>query len=196
MGKNKEHRLILSNMNCACCNRLVHLLLENAGVQVRQIKLGCVRFSIPEGKISLDEIRKMLASEGFDIIEDREQQLVEQVKSTVYELVYLTTDNAMVRNSDFLVQKFQLSYQYISGIFSKNEGITLEKYIIRQKIRKVQEMIMRDEMTLSEIAFIAGYSSVQYLSTQFKSITGVSVSDFKKDPLFYLNQNLDDHESK
>ncbi len=190
ISENRELELILSNMQCQCCVRLLELLLEKAGVQVLQIKLGFVRLAFDESMISEKEIISLIQKEGFEPVKDREQQLVEQIKTTVHELVHLTTDNAMVRNSDFLVQKFNLSYQYISAIFRKKEDITLEKYIIHQKIRKVQDMIIRDEMSLSEIAFINGYSSVQYLSTQFKSICGISVSDFKKDPLNFLNKSL------
>jgi AraC-like DNA-binding protein len=91
----------------------------------------------------------------------------------------------MVRNSDYLVGKFGKTYPYLSSVFSKYEGITLEKYIIFQKIEKAKALIEEDELSLSEIAFMMGYSSVQYLSTQFKSVTGVSVSDFKKHPSKY-----------
>jgi AraC-like DNA-binding protein len=91
----------------------------------------------------------------------------------------------MVRNSDYLVEKFGLSYQYISSVFSKNEGVTLEKFIIRHKIEKAKELILYDELSLSEIAYMMGYSSVQYLSTQFRNVTGVSVSEFKKNPDAY-----------
>jgi AraC-like DNA-binding protein len=93
----------------------------------------------------------------------------------------------MVRNSDFLVEKFNLSYQYISTLFSKQQSITLKKYIILQKIEKVKELIQYGEHTLSEIAYMMGYSNVQYLSTQFKNVTGISVSEFKKDPWKYRN---------
>jgi AraC-like DNA-binding protein len=89
----------------------------------------------------------------------------------------------MIRNSDYLVGKFRKSYQYLSSLFSEKEGITLEKYIILQRIEKAKSLILEGELTLSEIAFMIGYSSVQYLSTQFKSITGVSVTEFKQNPL-------------
>jgi AraC-like DNA-binding protein len=88
----------------------------------------------------------------------------------------------MVRNSDFIVGKFNLSYQHLSTVFSHHEGITLEKYIILQRIEKVKELIQLEELTLSEIAYMMGYSSVQYLSTQFKNITGYSVTEYKALP--------------
>ena len=88
----------------------------------------------------------------------------------------------MVRNSDYLVERFSMSYTYISTLFSKHENTTLEKFTITLKIQKVKDLIRSGELTLSEIAYMMGYSSVQYLSTQFKSVTGISVTDFKANP--------------
>ncbi len=169
-------------MSCHCCLKVVRLLLEGQGIVVNQILLGEADVSFDHQNIDLKKISDVLEKEGFELVTDREEQLVEQIKSTIIELVHHTTFNAMVRNSDFLVEKFNLSYQYISGIFSKHSGITIEKYIILQKIEKVKELIQYGELTLSEIAYMMGYSSVQYLSTQFKSITGILVTDYKKEP--------------
>ncbi len=108
--------------------------------------------------------------------------LVEQIKQAVIELVHHSTYNAMVRNSDYLVERFGMSYPYISSLFSKHESTTLEKFTILQKIEKVKELIEYADLTLSEIAYMMGYSSVQYLSTQFKTITGISVTDYKANP--------------
>jgi AraC family transcriptional regulator len=124
----------------------------------------------------------MLESLGFEIIRDKEKALVEQIRLAVIELVHNSTYNAMVRNSDYLVERFGMSYPYISSLFSKHENTTLEKLIISNKIEKVKELIEYGDLTLSEIAYMMGYSSVQYLSTQFKSVTGVSVSDYKANP--------------
>ena len=88
----------------------------------------------------------------------------------------------MVRNSDYLVQRFEMSYPYISTLFSKHENTTLEKFTILHKIEKVKELIEYGELTLSEIAYMMGYSSVQYLSSQFKTITGISVTEYKVIP--------------
>jgi AraC-like DNA-binding protein len=100
----------------------------------------------------------------------------------VIDLVHNSTYNAMVRNSDFLVERFGLSYPYLSSLFSKHEATTLEKYTILHKIEKVKELIEYEELTLSEIAYMMGYSSVQYLSTQFKSVTGISVTEYRVSP--------------
>jgi AraC-like DNA-binding protein len=156
--------------------------LEEHDIAVDDIGLGEATVSFDEDAIDLDTIASLLEKEDFELLMDKDKQLIQQLKSAVIDLVHHSTFNAMIRNSDFLVEKFNLSYQYISSIFSKQEGITLEKYIIHQKIEKAKELIQYGELTLSEIAFMMGYSSVQYLSTQFKSVTGVSVSEFKKEP--------------
>lgn len=173
-------KLIVKNMTCHCCLKLIRRILADAGVEVADIRLGEVIIRFDPEIISLEQITALLEAEGFEMVHNKEKQLVEQIKSAVVELVHYSTYNAMIRNSDFLVEKFNLSYQHISSIFSKHESTTLEKYIIRQKIDKVKELVQYGDLTLSEIAFMMGYSSVQYLSTQFKTITGISVSDYKK----------------
>lgn len=172
--------LHINNMICNCCIRVVKLELNKISVNVKKIKLGEAEVSFNPDKISINDIEKVLHKNGFSILTDKENILVADIKRAIVDLVYHTTYNAMVRNSDYLVGKFNKTYPYLSSIFSKYEGITLEKYIILQKTEKVKLLIRENELTLSEIAFMMGYSSVQYLSTQFKNITGISVSEFKK----------------
>jgi AraC-like DNA-binding protein len=182
---NDENSIItlsVDNMINPCCEKLLRLLLEKEGVTVLKLSYGEVKLKYNNKNISLDEIENIITSNGFNIIKEKEKELVNRLKATVYELVHHTTFNAMIRNSDFIVQKFNKSYQYLSALFSKYEGITLEKYIILQKIEKVKQLIIEDNLTLSEIAYMMGYSSVQYLSTQFKNITGITVTEFKKNP--------------
>lgn len=167
-------------MSCQCCLKLVSRIFRDAGVEVNHIELGEADVSFDPEQVSLEQITTLLAEDGFELLHDKEDQLVEQIKNAVINLVQYSTYNAMVRNSDYLVERFDLSYQYISSIFSKHEHLTLEKFIIQQKIDKVKELIHQGELSLSEIAYMMGYSSVQYLSTQFKSVTGITVSDFKR----------------
>lgn len=162
--------------------RLVKKILEDAGVNVIFIRPGETEIEFEQEKITLRKISALLEAEGFGVIDAKEKQFVEEIKRAVIDLVHHTTFNAMIKNSDYLVQKFNLSYQHISSLFSKQEGITLEKFIINQRIEKAMELIQTSDMTLSEIAYMMGYSSVHYLSNQFKNVTGVSVTEFKKDP--------------
>jgi AraC-like DNA-binding protein len=177
--------IFLKNMSCNCCIRLIKQELKNINVDVKDIQLGEITISYDEGKVEYSDIHHLLEENGFEIIRDREKQIVEQIKKAVMDLVHHSTFNSMVRNSDFLVEKFNMSYQHLSTLFSKHEKITLEKYIILHKIEKVKELIQAEDITLSEIAYMMAYSSVQYLSTQFKSVAGVSVSEFKKNPAKY-----------
>ncbi len=156
--------------------------MEKLHVGVSSEKLGHFRFSFRPEKISIEEVLEKLNELGFQPLQDRESRIVEEIKAAIINLVHHSTYNAMIRNSDFLVEKFNMSYQHLSSIFKKHKGITLEKFIIQQKIEKVKELLENDEMTLSEIAFVMGYSSVQYLSSQFKSISGLSVTEYRKDP--------------
>lgn len=179
--------LSLKNMVCNCCIRILRIDLEAIGVTVIEAKLGQVTIQYDPSILPFENIVKSIHTSGFEIVKDREKILVEQLKTSIIDLVRNSTYNAMVRNSDYLVEKFGLSYPHLSSLFSKHEKTTIEKYIIFQKITKVKELIDYGELTLSEIAYMMGYSSVQYLSTQFKNITGVSVTEFKKDPETHRN---------
>lgn len=176
-----QRKLIIKNMSGQCCAKLITRIFHEEGIAVHSIENGEAEIGYDPNRIPLRRISEFLHREGFELITDKEDQLVEQIKNAVINLVHYSTYNAMVRNSDYLVERFNLSYQYISSIFSRHEMITLEKFIIRQKIEKVKELIRGGDLSLSEIAFMMGYSSVQYLSTQFKNITGITVSEFKKD---------------
>lgn len=174
-----QQRYLLGNMLSDCCLKLLRLELQQLKVEVIKAKLGDVTLRWDETVTPVIQIENLFKSLGFRIIQDKEAEMVEELKRVVVELVHHTTFNAMVRNSDFIVNRFDKSYQYLSTIFSKHEHITLEKYIILQKIEKVKELLHNDQLSLSEIAFMMGYSSVQYLSTQFRQITGYTVTEYK-----------------
>lgn len=165
-----------------CCLRLLVLELEKMGVEVKKARLGEIVVRRDLEKTSEDELIALFSRMGFGLIDDHEKALVEDIKRVVIELVWHTTFNAMVRNSDFIVSRFDKSYQYLSTLFSRHEHITLEKYIILQKIEKVKELLQDEHLTLSEIAYMMGYSSVQYLSTQFRQVTGYSVTEYRNLP--------------
>jgi AraC-like DNA-binding protein len=174
--------LYIKYMVCKCCIRIIKQELEQHDIIVNRIILGEVEITFDNQKINDILIEKIINENGFELVVNKEKILVEQIKTAVVELVHFANNmNSIIRNSDYMVEKLGYSYQHLSTIFSKYESNTLEKFIILHKIEKVKEMIEYGELTLSEIAFTMGYSSVQYLSTQFKNITGISVSDYKKD---------------
>ena len=185
MKKRQENRtrtLLLKNMHCSCCIHLVRRVLDIDGVEVGDVRLGRVEVATDPNKVSWKKIETILASCGFEVIRDREKALVEEIKQAVIDLVHHSTYNAMVRNSDYLVERFGMSYPYISTLFSRHETVTLEKFTILQKVEKVKELIEYGDLPLSEIAYMMGYSSVQYLSTQFRSVTGQSVTEYRSVP--------------
>ncbi len=185
MGKpsyvNISTTINIKNMVCKCCIRVLREDFEKASIKVEKIKLGEAVISYDPDKINFSLIEKIVKQNGFELITDKEKLLAEQIKLAVIELIhYYNNANSLIRNSDYLIEKLGYTYQYLSAIFSKHENITLEKYIILQKIEKVKELLDFENYTLSEISYMMGYSSVQYLSNQFKQITGVSVSEYKK----------------
>lgn len=179
-GNNSTKIFYLKNMNSSCCIRLIRLLLQQLGAEAVYVKLGEVSLSWDSDKLSENEIVAALEENGFPVLKDKEQQLIEKIKTSVIELIHLSDNkSSIIRNSDYLVDKTGYSYQHLSSIFSQHENMTLERFIIFHKIEKVKELLDYDELTLSEIAWQMGYSSVQYLSAQFKKITGITVSEFK-----------------
>ncbi len=145
------------------------------------MSLGRAVIAYDSDHISMEQIRAILVDLGTDLIETREDRLVEEIKLAVVELVHhMNNVDSIVRKSDYLVEKTGLSFAYLSRIFSSREHITLEKFIILNKIERIKELIDQEELTLSEIAYMMDYSSVQYLSNQFKHMTGMTVSEYKE----------------
>jgi AraC-like DNA-binding protein len=181
-----SQKIFIRNMVCSCGTRLVKEDLTRLGVTVLDVKLGEATIIYDPVKISKNQIDTVLNDLGMGLILDKDEIVVEQIKQTIIELVhYMNNVDSIVRKSEYLVEKMGRSYQTLSKLFSKTEPITLEKYIILQKIERVKELAMEDSYSLSEIAWMMDYSSPHHLSNQFKLITGISLSDFKKNPAAY-----------
>jgi AraC-like DNA-binding protein len=172
--------LMIRNMVSHCCTVLLRERLESAGIRVAHVQLGRAVVSYPRGSWKKEAIAGVLSEIGLDLIESREEVLLEQIKQAVIELIHhMNNVDSVVRKSDYLVEKLGYSYPYLSRLFNSSEPVTLERYIILQKIERIKQLIDNDEYTLSEIAFMMDYSSVQYLSAQFHRITGMTVSEYK-----------------
>lgn len=172
--------LMIRNMVSNCCVVLLRERLESAGIIVNQVQLGQVKISYPRGSHNHDSVAGLIREIGLDVIEGREMIMVEKIKQAVIELIHhMNNVDSVVRKSDYLVEKLGYSYQYLSKTFSSLEPVTLERYIILQKIERIKQLIDNNEFTLSEIAFMMDYSSVQYLSNQFHKTTGMTVSEYK-----------------
>ena len=169
----------VKNLNLKGAALLLKEKLEDNGFVVESINPGVVTLGDIQS-IDSEKLSDLLVRYGFEIIKDKELLLVEQIKQTVIELIhYMNNMNSVVRKSEYMVEKLGKSYSHLSRVFSRFEPITLEKYIIHQKIERIKDLIDEDELTLSEIAYMMDYSSVQYLSNQFKKITGYSVTEYK-----------------
>ncbi len=173
--------LNIKNMVCNRCIKVVREEMEKLGYQVLDISLGEVELQSNE-KISLDKIKTVLEVNGFELIDDKNSRIIEKIKLTVINKMKELSEGKIskVNYAKAIADETSLSYQYISTLFSSIEGTTIEKFIIMQKIEKVKELLVYDELTLSEIAYRLEYSSVQHLSNQFKKVTGLTPSYFKQ----------------
>jgi AraC-like DNA-binding protein len=178
--------LHIKNMVCQCCIRVIAEDLMKEGITPVRMQLGEIEVEYNEQVTDERKIQSLIRNSGFEIITDRNSIICEQIKRALIELVHYSNNvNSIIRKSDYLVEKMGMSYQQISKTFSKHENITLEKYIIMHKIERTKELIMSNEYTLSEIAFMMDFSSVHHLSNTFRKNTGISVSEFKKNPARY-----------
>jgi len=162
------------------CNRCISAVLQEFNVlefNVKSIELGLVEFEAMEDLTKLSKLETALKLHGFEIIREESKTLIEAIKIALVKK--LETDNADNLTS-FLSKRFDKSYSVLSKLFSKREGITIEKYEIQLKIEKVKELIQHQEYNFSEIAFSLNYNNSSHLSKQFKSITGMSMTEYKK----------------
>ena len=173
--------LQIKNMVCNRCIRVVKEDLQKLGHEIQTIELGKVTLSHPVSNNQLTQIGQMLETSGFELLSDRQSKLIEVVKTMVIDHIHhKKTKPEEINFSDFLAREIGVNYYYLSKLFSSLEGITIEKYIILQKIERVKELLFYDEKSLGEIAFELGYSSVSHLSGQFKKVTGLTPTAFKK----------------
>lgn len=174
--------LNISGMISRSCIRLVQLYFQSVdGVQIRAVRLSKVSLDYYPSLIHPRQIEVHFERIGFKVVKEEENCLAHQIKAAAIELIHFSNNtNSLIKNSDYIAQKVGLSYSKISRLFSEEFSMTLEKFIILLKIEKTKSMLLKDEYNLSEISYYMGYSSVQYLSRQFKSITGLTVSQFKK----------------
>jgi AraC-like DNA-binding protein len=167
-------------MVCDRCILVVRNELQKIGVGVKQIKLGEVTTEEDITVQKKDQIDGVLTNLGFELIDDKKSRIIERIKNIIIDLVHHRDNEINEKLSEILSKELHHDYNYLSGLFSEVEGTTIEKYFIAQKIEKVKELIVYDELSLSEIAFRLNYSSVGYLSNQFKKVTGLTPSHFKQ----------------
>lgn len=166
-------------MVCDRCIKAVQTILEDLGLSVKAIELGKIEFESPQ-KIDFDKLEVLLEKEGFELIDDQTSKIISAIKMQIISQVQNhPVGEPFMAISEILEQKLGKSYAGLSSLFSKVEGRTIEKFLIQQRIEKIKELLVYGEKTISEIAWELGYSSSQYLSTQFKAETGISPTKFR-----------------
>ncbi len=169
-------------MVCNRCIAAVKQLLDGLKLKYASVQLGEVTLTKEPSDKQIKILRNRLDQLGFELLDDAKMQIIEKIKIAIIEYVHYRIGDQRLNFSELLTSKVHKDYSYLSKLFSDTEGITIEKYLIHQKVEKVKELIVYDELSLSEIAYQLGYSSVAHLSTQFKKITGLTPTHFKKIP--------------
>ena len=174
-------KLLIKNMVCDRCKMAIENVLAEQGLVAVSVHLGEVDLGeiIIEGE-QLEQFREKIEKLGFGLINDKKSQLIENIKKTVIELVQAPESPEKIKLSEYISSNLFHDYTHLSNLFSRVEGVTIERYFINQKIEKTRELLVYDELTLTEIADRLGYSSVAHLSRQFKKVTGMTPSQFKQ----------------
>ena len=188
------HRLLIKNMVCPQCVRVVKEDLTALGLQVHRVVLGEADVTAPDGQEpDLDAVRTSLQEAGFALLEEPRAQLVEQIKTLLVTLIHYPKPGPRLLNySDYLVEHLGRDYHYLSHLFSSEEGLTIEKFIIRQKVERAKELIGYGELSIAQVAEQLGYSSPAHLSRQFGQVTGLTPTEFQRlGPASHARRSLD-----
>lgn len=174
-------KVLIKNMVCDRCKFVIQGVLTELELSPAAVTLGEVDFG--EAALDADQLerfRHRIEPLGFELINDKKSRVIESIKQHVIAFVLQQNTPVKTKISDYLAAHLQRDYSYLSNLFSAVEGVTIEQYFIHQKIEKTKELLVYDELTLTEIAYRLGYSSVAHLSRQFKKVTGLTPSDFKR----------------
>ncbi len=159
---------------------IVKEALHNIGLQYIVLDLGLVEVLEDISNEQREQLKKNLLESGLELLDDKKSILIEKIKNVVVEMIHYSDELPKVNYSDYISEKLGYDYTYIANTFSEVKGITLQQFIIIHKIEKVKELLLYDELNLTEISYKLHYSSVAHLSNQFKKITGLSPSFYKK----------------
>lgn len=173
-------RIHIKNMVCNRCKWVVQQIFEKEGISVSLVELGTVDTAKDPDAGQLKRIGDELNAFGFEIINDKSSLLIEQIRQ---ELMAIAADPGRMGSqklSGWLAEKFHRNYSGLSKFFSEVEGVTIEQYVILQRIEKVKELLIYDEQSLSDIAYSLGYSSAAHLSNQFRKVTGMTPREFRQ----------------
>ncbi|MEO8404901.1 MAG: AraC family transcriptional regulator [Chitinophagaceae bacterium] len=173
-------KLYIKNMVCIRCKMVVKEELTKLGLFYVDVELGEVEI---QGNLSAeqhDQLKASLLKSGLELMDDKKSVLIQKIKNVIVELVHYSEEPPTMKFSEFLSHKLNHDYTYLANLFSEVQGTTIEKFFIAHKIERVKELLVYDELNLTEIAYKMHYSSVAHLSTQFKKVTGLTPSHFKQ----------------
>jgi len=173
-------KLFLKYMVSIRCKMLVKAELDKAGLHYKTVELGEAEIEEELSIEQWDELNKELKKSGIELMENKKSILIEKIKNIIIELVHYSEEPLEMNFSQYLSQKLHQDYTYLANLFSETQGVTIEHFLIVHKIERVKELLVYDELTVTEIAWKMHYSSVAHLSNQFKKMTGLTPSFFKK----------------
>ncbi len=173
-------KLYIKYMVSLRCKLLVEEELRKSGISFLQIDLGVVELQEDITLKQREHLKANLLNSGLELLDDKKSILIERIKIEVIEMIHYSEELPNVNYSDYISEKLGYDYTYLSNVFSEVKGITIQQYIINNKIERVKELLLYDELNLTEISYRLHYSSVAHLSNQFRKITGISPSYFKK----------------
>ena len=173
-------KLFIKNMVCIRCKMVVRSELERLGIQYKVVELGEAELNDNISAEQRDQLNLLLKKSGLELMDDKKSMLIEKIKTVIIELVHYSGELPKIKFSEYLSEKLNHDYTYLSNLFSEVQGITIEHFLIAHKIERVKELLVYDEFNLTEIAYKLHYSSVAHLSNQFKKVTGLTPSHFKQ----------------
>lgn len=182
--------LLIKNMVCSRCIMVVDQLIRETGVEGHEVHLGRVVVENPLSEGQLSDFKHKLEDVGFELLSNEEDQIIERIKTLLREQIETEAQFKNVSLKEIISRAFPRNYNQLSTLFSESEGKTMERYFIELKIEKVKEHIKYDQLSISEISYELGYSSPQHLSKQFKQITGMTTSEFRKSGIRKKLDNL------
>lgn len=162
------------------CKMVVKAELEKLGLHYVLVDLGEVEVKENITAEQREQLKIALLKAGLELMDDRKAVLIEKIKGVIIEMVHYSEELPKINFSNFLSEKLGYDYTYLSNLFSESTGITIEHFIIAHKIERVKELLLYNELNLTEISYLLHYSSVAHLSNQFKKVTGLTATFFKK----------------
>ncbi|MFO8022802.1 MAG: helix-turn-helix domain-containing protein [Perlabentimonas sp.] len=173
-------KLYIKYMVSLRCKLMVKEELKKLGIEYLVIDLGVVEILEDITQEQRDLLKVNLQKTGLELLDDKRSILIERIKSVIVEMIHYSDELPKIKYSDYISEKLGYDYTYLSNVFSEVKGITLQHYIIMHRIEKVKELLLYDELNLSEISYRLQYSSVAHLSSQFKKITGLTPSFYRQ----------------